>query len=257
MGQFDSETDAVLTQLGWERLSETPGGEFIEITSDLLASIGTVNPVAIIGKVSNLFQKVRRLAGASYASNLVYVIEAVRNDLAKLREKYESLRGKVDSLPSDPNFAMAISALALRAMHTSAENRLRRLARIVVNGVRDGDLEPESLDDLLRAAAELSKADIVVLRTVSEAQQAETSRQIYNLSTRDGTINFPRELWQGLEHQKFITPANQLVIRSSLMRLQSLGFGAEIQTMESSWRPRFVVSPDGEKFLIRLRDMAD
>ena len=75
MGLFDSETDAALAQLGWERLSEPPGGEFAEITGDLLALVGTTNPVGLAGKVSNLFLKIRRLAGASYASNLVYAIE--------------------------------------------------------------------------------------------------------------------------------------------------------------------------------------
>jgi hypothetical protein len=234
MGQFDTETDAALSQLGWEGLEETPGAEFAEIASELLALIGTTNPFAIAGKASSLFLKVRKLAGASYASNLVYVFKAVRNDLKSLYEICESFRAKLDSLPSDPDFAKAISALALRAMHTSAKNRLKRLARLVVNGVRDNDLEPESLDDLLRAGSELTESDIDVLRTVSEAQTLEASKQIYSMSTSDGTINFPRELWQTLKHQRFISPENQLIIRSSLMRLQSLGFGTEIQTMESS-----------------------
>ena len=178
------------------------------------------------------------------------------NDLRWLYENYESLRTKMDSLGTNPDFAKAISALALRAMHTSAENRLRRLARIVVNGVRDDDLAAESLDDLLRAASELTEFDIDVLETVSGAQEFEEGKRIYSMSTDNGTINFPRELWQSLQHQGFITPNNQLVIRSSLMRLQSLGFGTEIQTMESSWLPRFVVSPDGENFLRHLRDIA-
>ena len=76
-------------------------------------------------------------------------------------------------------------------------------------------------------------------------------------STSDGTINLPRELWQTLERERFISPDNQMPIRSSLTRLQSLGFGAEIQTMESVWIPRFVVLPEGEKFLQRLRDVAE
>jgi hypothetical protein len=153
MGQFDSETDAALAQLGWEKLSETPGGEFVEITGDLLSLVGSSNPLALTGKISNLLRKVRRLAGASYGSNLIYVISAVRNDLNVVYERHESLRARIETLPSDPGFVNAISALALRAMHTSVQNRLRRLARIVVNGVKEDDLEPEILDDLLRAAS--------------------------------------------------------------------------------------------------------
>jgi hypothetical protein len=77
------------------------------------------------------------------------------------------------------------------------------------------------------------------------------------MATSDGTINWPRELWQTLERERFISPDNQMPIRSLLTRLQSLGFGAEIQTMESVWIPRFVILPEGEKFLQRLRDVAE
>jgi hypothetical protein len=178
----------------------------------------------------------------------------VRNDLNVVYERHESLRARIEILPSDPGFVNAISALALRAMHTSVQNRLKRLARIVVNGVKEDDLEPEILDDLLRAASELTERDIEVLAKVADVQRGIT---IYRMSTNDGTINLPREIWKKLEGERFISPDTQMPIRSSLTRLQSLGFGAEIQTMESSWIPRFVVLPDGERFLQRLRDVAE
>jgi len=53
-------------------------------------------------------------------------------------------------------------------MHTSVKDRLKRLARIVVNGVKEGDLEPESLDDMMRAATELSEPDISLLKELYE-----------------------------------------------------------------------------------------
>lgn len=254
MGQFDSETDAALAQLGWEKLSETPGAEFQELVGDLLSLVGTTNPFGLTGKISSLLLKIRRLVGASYADNLIYVISAVRNDLNWLYKKCETLRSRIEALPSDPRFAAAISAVALRAMHTSVESRLKRLARIVVNGVKEDDLEPELLDDMLRAASELTERDIEILTKVSKTQRSIT---IYNTSTNDGTINLPRELWRALELEKFISLDTQMPIRSSLARLQSLGFGADIQTMESMWIPRFVVTPEGEKFLQRLRDVAE
>ena len=142
----------------------------------------------------------------------------------------------------------------LRFLKLSGRNYPQRLARIVVNGVRDNDLAEESLNDLLRAATDLTEQDVHVLKTVAAEQREYSAQQIYLLSTSDGTINLPRELWQILI-KKFISPENQLIIRSSLVRLQALGFGTEIQTMESVWYPRFVVSPDGEKFLTRLRDL--
>jgi hypothetical protein len=254
MGQFDRETDAALNELNWEAISETPGGEFAEVIGDLVALTATSGPLGIVGLIPGLLLKIRRLAGASYASNLVYAITAVRNDLETLYERHEDLRARIESLGTDGRFAEAISGLALRAMHTSVKDRLKRLARIVVNGVKWDELDPEGLDDMLRAATQLTSGDIFVLQSVAETQSKAT---IYSLSTGDGTINLPREVWQALEQDRFITPGSQMVIRSSLARLQSLGFVADIQTMESTWLPRFLVSPEGEKFLKFLREIAD
>jgi hypothetical protein len=254
MGQFDSQTDAALAQIHWEKLAETPGLEFTEIVGDLVALLGTTGLLGVTGKLTNLLSKVRRLAGTSYTSNLIYLVTALRNDMKTLYERYEGLRGRIDSLGSDSRFVEAISALALRAMHTSVKERLKRMARIVVNGIKENDLEPENLDDMLRAATELTDRDIAVLKSLAETQRQVT---IYSLSQTDGIINLPREVWSRLVEDRFISPANQMVIRSSLVRLQASGFGVEIQTMESSWLPRFLVSPDGERFLRYLQDIAE
>jgi hypothetical protein len=68
-------------------------------------------------------------------------------------------------------------------------------------------------------------------------------------------MNRPREVWQALEQNKFITLVNQMEIRSSLERLKALGFCAEIQTTDSNWHPRVLVTPLGEKFLLRLQEI--
>ena len=252
MGQFDGELDAALAQLKFEGLSAEPGGEFFEIIGDIISFLGTKGPLPALGRSISFVQKIRKLAGASYTSNLIYVAEAVRDELKRLYEQNDDLRDRIRSLENNPGFAEAISALALQAMRTSVRNRLKRLARIIVNGVKYDDLAPESLDDMLRAATELTDRDIIVLRTINEQQHKVT---IYRLDSVDGTVNFPREVWQVLEQEKFITPGNQMELRSSLARLQAVGFGAEIQTMESSWRPRFLVAPQGEKFLSYLEEI--
>lgn len=252
MGQFDGELDAVLAQLKSEGLSFEPGSEFSEMIGDLISLLGTKGPLPTLGLSISFIQKIRKLAGASYTSNLIYVADAVRDELKRLYQQNDALRGRIESLENNPRFAEAMSALALQAMRTSVRERLKRLARIIVNGVKYDDLGSESLDDMLRAATELTDRDIIVLKTVNEQQHKVTN---YRLDSADGTINFPREVWQVLEQEKFITPSNQMEVRSSLARLQAVGFGAEIQTMESSWHPRFLVSPQGEQFLNYLEEI--
>ncbi|MGA3035232.1 MAG: hypothetical protein ABSD70_18240, partial [Terracidiphilus sp.] len=119
MGQFDSATDAALAQLNFEEISKTPGGEFAEIAGHLLKLVGARGPWSVAGGAIGLLNRIRTLAGASYASNLIFAITAVRDDLADLRSAQAELQGRIDSLPSDPRFAEAIAALALRAMQTS------------------------------------------------------------------------------------------------------------------------------------------
>ena len=234
MGQFDLETDAALGQINFEELSTIPGGEFAEIIGDLLKLVGGGGPLGVAGGISNLLLKVRKLAGASYGSNLIYTITAVRNDLATLYERYGDLRERIDSLRTDPKFAEAISALALQAMHTSVKDRLKRLARIVVNGVKEGDLEPESLDDMMRAATELSEPDIRLLKELYEHH----SVQPMNMNET------------GMDNTEFVERLE------SVAKLQAAAF-VHLRTPGGDQGANIVVLfPRGKKFYERLQEIS-
>ena len=261
MGQFDTETDSALTQLNFDALSETPGGEFVEIIGDLLKLIGTGGSWGLAGGISNLVLRVKKLAGASYASNLIYAITAVRNDLATLYERYEKLRGRIDSLPTDPKFAEAISALALRAMHTSVKDRLKRLARIVVNGVKEDDLEPESLDDMMRAAVELTVHNIDVLESIYKMQNHLFSPQEIQKEYRwriDAIRSLWAEWWKNQAYSSY-QGINGLAFNSSCARLQSAGLIASIGTKSFLAGPTmhdYELLLEGKKFYERLQEIA-
>lgn len=254
MGSFNSETDAALAQLNFEEIAKTPGGEFAEIIGDLLALVAMGGPWGVAGGASSLWLKIRRLAGASYASNLIYIITAVRNDLKTLYDGHAELRERIEALPNDPKFAGAIAALALRAMHTSVEGRLARLSCIVVNGAIDDDLEPERLDDMLRAAVQLKELDLQLLSKIYEAQSGllESRRALFGEWAHQvaygwaGSFGFlDTEQWKGA--------------RGSLARLQSFGFIQQVTTNvvatgELRTQP-FGLLPDGAQFWKRLQKM--
>jgi hypothetical protein len=256
LGQFELQTDAALTQLNWEELSKTPGGEFAEIIGDLLMLLGTGGLWAVAGGVSNLLLKVRKLAGASYASNLLYAITAVRDDLKTLYEKHAELRERIESLRTDPKFAEAISALALSAMHTSVKDRLDRLAHLIVNGVKEGDLGIESLDDMMRAAVELTEWDIFVLGKMYSSQRhlLSTRRDSHGWSEQVGHV------WADWGRIFGIREDQHLKVRSALSRLQSIGLVAEAQTNfvkdGTLARQAFGLLPEGAKFYERLQGTA-
>lgn len=255
MGQFDLVTDAALAQLNFEDLSKTPGGEFAEIIGDLLMLVGSGGLWAAAGGASNLLQRIRKLAGASYASNLIYAVNAVRDDLSDLYQKHEEMQERVESLRSDPKFAEAIAALALRAMHTSVRNRLKRLARIVVNGVKDDDLEIESIDDMMRAAVELRGFDVLLLKDMYE--MAKTPRSgIWNERTNTNLFG----LWQDYWHRfpvSYPTVERHSVV-GAFGRLSALGliFGAEATSMGvSPVAMNYWITAEGSKFHERIQEI--
>jgi hypothetical protein len=248
MGMFDSQTDAALTVLNYEELGTTPGGEFAELIGDILKLIGTHGPLGIAGGASNLLQKVRKLAGAGYASNLVFVITAVRNDLKALSDEHEDLRGRIASLGTDAQFAEAVSALALRAMHTSVRDRLKRLARVLINGVKEDDLELESLDDMMRAAVELNASDIRLLGDIYERQinLLRAFGSDFSAYTKQITHLYTTQPESRIDLTKFMGSVAKLQA-VAFVQLRTPGFdsGANI----------LALLPDGAKFYERLQEI--
>ncbi len=260
MGQYDLATEAALSQLKSDELAKTPGGEFVDLVNDLLSLVGVKGPTGIASGASNLLLKVRRLAGASYADNLIFAISAVRDDLKSLYKKHAELRERIESLENEPKFIEAISALALRAMHTSVKDRLKRLARIVVNGVKENDLEPESLDDMMRAAVELTEKDLLELgvfcfRQTKILAVAESSPMQWHENVRND--------WQ----QRTI--ANSVAFRErrlsyldhigSCPRLAAFGFIVAISPRGTSNSPEdtpYALLPQGKQYYERLQDIA-
>jgi hypothetical protein len=119
-------------------------------------------------------------------------------------------------------------------MHTSVKDRLKRLARIVVNGVKEGDLEPESLDDMMRAATELSEPDIRLLKELYEHH----SVQPMNMNET------------GMDKTEFVERLE------SVAKLQAAAF-VHLRTPGGDQGANIVVLfPRGKKFYERLQEIS-
>lgn len=260
MGQFDSRTDAALSQLNFEEIEKTPGGEWAEIIGSLLSLCAVKGPFTAVFSAANLLQKIRGLAGASYASNLIFVVMALRDDLKDLYESHQELRAHIENLPNEPRFAEAVASAALRAMQTSVKDRLKRLARIVANGVAEDDLEPESLDDMMRAAVELKFQDIDVLGEIYTMQKkmfdsAELQRQ------RNERTNNLQRIWQDWWNQnvqKYVG-LRGVAFNGSCVRLHSLGLIAPLEGRSHAAQPtssNYELLWEGKIFHERLQEIA-
>jgi hypothetical protein len=251
MNQYDGELSALSHQRKMESLGESP------ITGQVLdGAIELAQKCGLPSFVGNLFKKALS-QGKLPVEKMVENLESAASE--EIRRIWEQLDGQTKRqkefetrLQSQEAQSAYLNAI-FHGLRTSDPEKHSRLARLTINSVFENDLKPENLDDMMRAATELKDRDISVMKTLSETQ-CKTGTY-YPLTSVDGTMNRPREVWQELEQNKFITLVNQMEIRSSLERLKALGFCAEIQTTDSNWHPRVLVTPFGEKFLLRLQEI--
>jgi hypothetical protein len=261
MGMFDKNevaTDNRMRQ--FESLSKSPVESLLSGAETVcqVAGVAANSPIAgAITKGLGIAKKFTSGLGvATLDENIDHLGKATEMAIARVEEKLDGQGVRIDKIQEkveSPEFLEGISAAVLQAQRTKQKSRLERMALLLANGVANDDLEPEALDDMLRAATELKDRDIHTLAVLFETQCKTAT--YHSLTSGDGIINKPREVWQALEQQKFITPGNQMDVRSSLERLKGVGFCAEIQTTDSTWLPRALVTPLGERFLARIRDI--
>ena len=260
MGQYDNEVAALNKQWEFDELAQSPTGRVVSGAADVVGAVAALTGLSVAGgiaKAVGIAVKISALGVPTVDRNLKLLGEATEDALSRVERKLiaqgetaEEIKRRMES----PEFEQSLAAAVLQTQRTTQESRLKRMAWLVANSVKENDLGTESIDDLLRAAVELTDRDILALNTILKTQAITAT--YHSLTSGDGTINRPREVWQALEREKFITLQNQMEVRSSLERLQSMGFGAEIQTTDSNWLPRFLVTPHGEKFIQRLQEIA-
>jgi hypothetical protein len=115
----------------------------------------------------------KNLAANKDEANLMYFGEALLDDIRRLYRLHEELREQFDERLETPEFNVAVANATLHITRTNVESRLKRLAHLLANGVKENDLEPESLDDMMRAAVELSELDIHLLKELCEHNSNE------------------------------------------------------------------------------------
>jgi hypothetical protein len=130
------------------------------------------------------------------------------------------------------------------------------MAWIIANGVSEGDLDPESGDDMMRAAVELKEADVALLGKICDSQRSMLQQQ----RGRDPTYWFGelQTVWDEFVRSGVLNAPNHLVYRSSFSRLESRGL---IQKFRESSTAGVGLEPyalleEGLKFCERLQEIS-
>lgn len=255
MSQFDSPTEASLTQIKIQAESSTLVGR-------AMAGIGTtIVKLATGAGASSLVDLVTGLKDAAVnkdMSNLIYFAEALLDDIRRLYRLSDEQRQRTDQLLSSDSFQETIANATLHITRTNMKTRLKRLARVLTNSVRDEDLEPESVDDMMWCAVTLTERDVEVLGIVYDMQRDLLSPQ--NLETQRGQrTNHLQRKWQDWwrAHLQSYRGVSGLEFQNSVARLQAAGLVGLIpkSVAESPVQNDMELLIFGHRFYKRLRQI--
>ncbi len=229
-----------------------------------LASSGTSSAMGLVvaGSVVaglRIVDWFREFGSSKVNENLEALGQATEDALNRventLREHGTSI-AEIKSRIESPEFKNGMASASLQALRTTQGDRLKRLALILANGVKEGDLGSEVLDDMMRAAVELTDWDVFVLGKMYESQK-------HLLSNHTSSFDWSQQVghvWVDWNRILNLGEDQHLKVRSALSRLQSVGLVAEAQTNfvkdGSLARQAFGLLPEGKKFYERLQEIA-
>ena len=169
MAQFDSPSEAALERLKAD-LSISTAGSPLEVGRGVFALAISHGAGSVLAGF-NLLESLKKLGARKDEANLIYLGEAIVDDVRRLYRLNDDMKRRLQSMLDSPQFAEAVANATLHATRTNVKERLKRLAHVISNGIREGDLAHENLDDMMRLAVILTDNDVKVLKIVYEMQR--------------------------------------------------------------------------------------
>lgn len=260
MGMFDNEVAVDNRMREYERLSKAPGGKLVSGAEVVAGVVGAVSCSSGVSLISGALGIAKRFTGgigvATIEENLDHLGRSTEAAILRVEEKLSAQGASVEEVRErieSPEFADGIASAVLHSQRTKQKNRLERMARILANGVAENDIEPESLDDMLRAAVELTEGDIRLLGRLYRSQR----HILDNNDHRPFSHQWYEQVGAAWESEFVRSEREHLSLRASLMRLRSLGMVAETgASLNGEFaKQHFGLLPDGKKFYERLQEI--
>ena len=138
MRQFDSPTEAALTQLKIEHAAISPVDVVVERVAGIASKILELAGFQGASVTSDLVFSLKGIAATKDEGNLIYFAEALVTTSAASIDGTTRC-SQVQNLLQSQQFYEAVANATLYVVRTNVQARLKRLARIVANGVKEGD----------------------------------------------------------------------------------------------------------------------
>lgn len=177
----------------------------------------------------------------------------VERVLAEQGKSIEEIQRRFES----DDLKQAIASASLQALRTSNERRLRRLALILANGVKEKDLAPESTDDMMRAAIELKDVDIALLGKLYASQNRPLLLQVRKGQSPDNWHGNIQTVWREFIESGALNREEHLSYRSSFSRLESAGLVQHVNDagMYGVGFDPYALLLEGKRFYERLQEI--
>jgi hypothetical protein len=258
-----------------EELSNSPVGGLIESglpIAGAAVSLGTAltagGPTGLVlaGSIvaaSGIVDWLRKLGTSKVSENLEALGQATEDALNRLESALRKQGTSIDEIRlrlESKELKDAMASASLQALRTTQKDRLVRLSLVLANGLKENDLNPESTDDMMRAAVELKDADILMLGRLYPLYKPLLDRMERAKRGRpESTPNLHNEI-QNIWHNfgRSLNPAEQLEYRGSFARLQSHGMIQQVTFSNSEvGREPYLLLQEGARFYERLQEIGE
>jgi hypothetical protein len=255
--QYDGELAALRHQREMESLSVSPG-----VNSVLDATANFADMLGLPG--AGLFRKALK-SGQTPVETLLEQLETAAID--EIRRIWNCIEGQQmrlrefeGRLQSQEAQSVYLSAI-FHGLRTSDPKKQSRLGILTINCIYANDVEPESLDEMMRAAVELKEADLMLLSDMYEMQSPFMRTDQWLNKQINERWNILSGYWQrywdqnqaryrGLEGERLM---------GSFGKLEYLGLIAPGPNRSSASSPVascYLLLPDGMRFYERHLEIA-
>jgi hypothetical protein len=170
MSMFDNEIAAVNAM---RRNEKVLGSGLADTLADSGDAIESATGVAALGRLLKIPKMFSQAGTATVQENLEYLGDATEAAILRVEKGLDDSQTEIAKILlriESQEFREAMASAALQTLRTTQKEKLKRIALILANGIAENDVKPETMDDMTRAAVELSNWDVQMLRDIDKLE---------------------------------------------------------------------------------------
>lgn len=255
MSMFDNEIAAVNAM---RRNEKVLGSGLADSLADTGDAIESVTGVAVLGHLLRIPKMLSQAGTATVQENLEYLGDATEAAILRVEKALDDGKAKIAEILvriESQEFRDAMASAVLQTLRTTQKEKLKRIALILANGIAKNDVNPETMDDMTRAAVELSSWDVQMLRDIGNLELDFLS---WPPPQQGALFSIWQEYWNTF-NERYPGRTSQSA-GGALSRLASFGFIYPAEGTSLALSPvssLYRISEEGKRFVERIHNFFD